>query len=383
VSPDNFILWESEGSEQIAARIAIAGDFVPAGDLVLPPGSDWRDMACDLAPCFEDISTSFVNLESSLDSDGLSPWPLIGIGQIVSAPAAALDYLDAIHSQAVGFANNHSYDFGTAGVERTRAAISRRGMTPLGAGKSLADPPEVFVWQGPGNIRVGIWTAARATRDPAREKSAGVEPATQARARLALEALERRHARFTVALIHAGCLRTNQPDPEDVHLMDSLAACGFNVVAGSHSHRVGGYKQLDGSHGSPSFCLYGLGSIVSGYAASALEREGLVAVAGLNLRGEMIHLEVRPVMLGESGFGSLPSPGMSREILNRFRQLSREIGDGSFERLFYRDMSHGLLQLYWRDVKMAYRHAGWRGLVRKVSRLRVRHVRRLVHKVVG
>jgi capsule synthesis protein PGA_cap len=383
LSSHNSILWESPHADRVAVRVAIAGDFLPAGNLGFNPGRGWRDMAAALAPCFEDVSTSFVNLESVLDVDALVPRPLSGLGQIVAAPASALEYLDAIHSQAVGIANNHIYDFADAGAQRTRSAISRSGMIPLGAGRSLADSPEVFVWQGSGGVRVGLWAAARATLDPAGEKSRGVEPATQARACQALQALEMQHAHFSIALIHAGCLRTNRPDPGEVRLMDSLAACGFNIVGASHSHRISGYKQLGGSRHNPSFCFYGLGSLVSGYAVPPHEKEGLIVVVGLNVRGELMRLELRPVLLEESGFGTIPSAEMGRRILDRFRQLSCEIADGSFERLFYRDMSQGLLRLYLRDAKMAYRHAGLRGLARKASRLRVRHVRRLVHRVMG
>lgn len=379
----NLLLWESAHVGQVAARVAIAGDFLPAGNLKFNSGHSWRGMAASLAPCFEDVSTSFVNLESALDVDGLAPRPLNGLGQSVSTPASALEYLDAIHSHALGIANNHSYDFADAGVERTRSAISRHGMIPLGAGRSLADSPEVFVWQGQGDIRVGFWAAARATLDPAREKSAGVEPATPTRALQALEALKKQGAHYSIALIHAGCLRTNRPDPEEVRLMDMLAASGFDVVAASHSHCISGHKQLGGSRSNPSFCFYGLGSLVSGYVSSPLERDGLIVVAGLNARGELKRLEVRPVLLEETGFGNLPSVEMGRTILNRFRDLSSEIADGSFERLFYRDMSQGLLRLYLRDAKMAYRQAGLRGLARKASHLRARHVRRLAHKVVG
>jgi hypothetical protein len=70
-------------------------------------------------------------------------------------------------------------------------------------------------------------------------------------------------------------------------------------------------------------------------------------------------------------------------ILDRFGRLSGEIADGSFERLFYRDISKGMLQFYLRDVRTALRESGLRGLARKAGRVRARHVRRLVHKMIG
>ncbi len=78
-------------------------------------------MANRLSGHFEDVDTSFANLEACVNSEGLVPRALIGLGQIVSAPMASLDYLRTIRSRAVGLANNHTYDFGAEGVARTQA----------------------------------------------------------------------------------------------------------------------------------------------------------------------------------------------------------------------------------------------------------------------
>ena len=132
---------------------------------------------------------------------------------------------------------------------------------------------------------------------------------------------------------------------------------------------------------SPAFCFYGLGSIASGYVASDIERDGLIVVAGLTSRGDLACIEVRPVILAASGFGEVPAPQTSDAILSRFRSLSSEIADGSSARLFYRDMSEGLVSLYLRDARAALRQSGLRGLARKARRMRMRHVKRLVRSI--
>ena len=263
----NLVLWESATAGPIAARIAIAGDFLPAGKIELPTGG-WGVAATGLAPHFEDVAVAFVNLESVLDAEDLRARPLCGIGDIVSAPSASLDYLKALSAQIVGTANNHSYDFGAAGVERTRRALVHRGLIPLGAGRTLRSAPDVFIWQGPGDLRVGFWAAAKASHDVATRRTEGVEPATIDRARRAIDAIKARGARFAIALLHAGCQRASHPDPADAKLMDRMARSGFDVVAASHSHRISGYRLVRAPQWSPAFCFYGLGSLVSGYAAS-------------------------------------------------------------------------------------------------------------------
>jgi Bacterial capsule synthesis protein PGA_cap len=375
-------LWTSTQPAPIAARVAIAGDFLPTGSLSLPEGG-WSEAARRVQSALEDVSVSFLNLECPLDSENLPFRPLNGIGQIVSADSGSLDYLQSIRSLAVGLANNHSYDFGNAGVARTHAALLQKHFVALGAGRTLHDVPETFVWQGPGNVRVGFWAAAHASRDLATRRSEGVEPATVARARLAMAALKSQGAKCAMALLHAGCLRTNRPDPHDAALMDAIVSSGFDIVAASHSHRISGSKLLPAHGDTPAFCFYGLGSIVSGYIASPLERECLLIVAGFHSDGSLASVEVRPIWLSESGFAEIPSPESSDTILNRFLSLSAEIADGSSARRFYEDMSRGLVPLYARDLRAAFRQSGLLGLARKATRIRTRHLRRLLHGVIS
>lgn len=378
---NTLTVWRSAQPKAVVARVAIAGDFLPAGAIAMESGSSWGEQANRLAAHFEGVDTTFVNLEACLPGAGLAPRSLAGLGQIVAAPAEVLDYLKAIRCEAVGIANNHSYDFGNAGVVRTRSEISGHGMFPLGAGRTAGKPPEVFVWRGPGNLRVGFWAAAKATSDLATKNRSGTEPADAERGLQALESMRNQGATFFVALLHAGCMRVSRPDPEDVELMESLAQAGFDVVAASHSHRIAGYKRLGDAQGRESFCFFGLGSLASGYIGAPLEREGLIVVAGLDAEGKLAAVEIRAVALDQSGFGTVPSVVSGRLILDRFLRLSAEFNDGSYEKNFYSEVSRGLAELYIRDMRAAFRSAGVRGLAIKASRVRLRHVKRLMHRV--
>jgi hypothetical protein len=376
-----LVVWRAAAAQPIVSRIAIAGDFLPGGELVVPAGGDWVEPASRLASYFSDIDTTFLNLEATLDVGGLAPRTVGGLGDIASAPAAALDYLWAIGSRAVGMANNHSYDFGATGVERTRAAVERCGLVGVGGDSRRREQPDVFVWEGPGTLRVGFWAAARACSDTTAERERGVEPATVSRGQQAYGILQRGGAQFCIALLHSGCMRTNRPEPEDTRLMNSLARVGFDLVAASHSHRIAGYQRVERENRRDSFCFFGLGSLVSGYAKSPLEREGLIVVAALDSQGTLVSLEIRPVMMDATGFGVVPEAADREMIVNRFQMLTAEISDGSYEDEFYREVSRGLGRLYARDIRAAFRAAGLRGLARKASRVRMRHVKRFFRKV--
>jgi hypothetical protein len=154
------------------------------------------------------------------------------------------------------------------------------------------------------------------------------------------------------------------------------------TVCASHSHRISGAKVIAKRDGNPAFCFYGLGSTVSGDIASPLEREGLIVVAGFDSAGSLSRMEVRPVFIGESGFGEVPPRAMSETIVDRFSHLSAEISNGSYKRHFFREISSGLIQLYVRDIRAAYRESGIRGLAFKAKKLRIRHLERLAHRLI-
>lgn len=163
--------------------------------------------------------------------------------------------------------------------------------------------------------------------------------------------------------------------------METLAQAGFDVVGAAHSHRIAGYKRLRVTHKRDAFCFFGLGTLVSGYVSSPLEKEGLVAVVALNSEGKPVSIEVRPVLLDSTGFGNIPSVANGAIILERFRRLSAEIDYGSYKEHFYNEVSQGLGDIYMRDARAAFSSAGLRGLAHKASRVRLRHVKRLIHRV--
>jgi len=381
---ETLTLWRQDESAAIVARVAIGGDFLPAGDIHLAAGMRWREATAAILPHFSDVDVTFANLECSIDAGELPARSLNGIGQIVCAEAESLDYLREIGCAPVGVSNNHAYDFGSAGAQRTRAALIHAGLVPLGAGQTLDGLPEASVWRGPGALCVGFWAAASAARELASRSAEGVEPASIERAGRAVALMKERGVNFCVGLIHAGCIRSSRPAPEDVSLVRGLAKCGFDLIACSHSHRIAGCEAIPRQTGkTPAFCFYGLGSITSGYISSHLEREGLIVAAGFDRAGRLAEISVRPVYLPQSGIGEAASPEKAGEILGRFEVLSTELSDGSYKKQFYKEISRGLLRLYLRDVHTAIRQSGIKGLVRKAARVRLCHVKRLLHQVLA
>jgi capsule synthesis protein PGA_cap len=372
-------LVEPQTGDRVVDRLAIAGDYMPARLPGAESEGSARAMADRVAPLVEDVSWLVVNLECPIGVDGLKPAPKPGGGDAMSSAPAALGYLPPLRVAAAGLANNHMYDFGPEGVVRTRGALEAAGVPCLGAGRTTSDAPEVAILDGAS--RIGLWNAANATLWPAGERSEGVEPLTPERGREALRKMDELGATFRAALVHAGLEGTNRPDPADKDLLDELVGAGFDLVAACHSHRISGAQAIARDGRGTALALHGLGSLSSSVSYSELEREGLVVVAGLDGAGRLVEAEVRPVALADDGWGEVPSAAAAEAMATRFRAVSREIEDGSFRTAFYDDMSSGLVRRQLRDAVRAYRNAGARGLVAKLRRARLKHLRRLLFKL--
>jgi Bacterial capsule synthesis protein PGA_cap len=374
-----MLLW-NDPSSAVFTRFAIAGDFLPASGLKPVGTQTWSEMARPLVEAFAELDFSLVNLESPVNVGSLPPRMKPSLGDSFSAPQEALDYLRALKCKVVSLANNHTYDYDSSGVAATEAALKAAGIIPLGISQNLEEPPSVYVPKVGDTTRVGIWCSALALRECATKSSAGVEPATIERGKAALSLLKSQGATSCVAFLHAGAEGTNRPDPGAVKLMDSLAHEGFDLIAACHSHRTSGFADIPRqSSPYPAFCFYGLGSLSSGVLYSASEREGLLAVIGLNSKGRIASVEAKPIYLTGPGWGTIATREQAESILSSFLTVSREILDGSYEHGFYSDAGRHFLQAQWRDLTLAFNRAGLRGVLSKVRRLRAGHLRTLFH----
>jgi poly-gamma-glutamate capsule biosynthesis protein CapA/YwtB (metallophosphatase superfamily) len=374
-----MILWEKKDAK-VHFRVALAGDYLPSAGVGVTAKCDWKCQSAKLAPYFENIDLAIANLECPVDVKRCPARPKIGLGENFSAPLESLEYLSALRIKLVGIANNHIYDYGPQGLRYTQEAIERRGLSAIGSGRSLVESPEVFVAETPFAARIGFWAAARNLPELATRRHAGVEPATPARAKAAITELQRRKTNLNIAFLHAGIEHTNRPDPDDVEFMDELIELGFDVVAASHSHRIGGYRAATGKDGRPAFCFYALGSLSSGIKYSALEQEGLILVIGLDEFGEIAQVEVQPLQISTEGWGMIPDWASAKTILDRFMMLSLEIAEGSYGHRFYEDTGKDLVRRQFRNLRAAYKRGGLSGLAQILSRIRMRHLNRVLHK---
>jgi poly-gamma-glutamate synthesis protein (capsule biosynthesis protein) len=103
---------------------------------------------------------AFTNAEFSTPNHETAP--AAGRGYVTAVRPDHLDEFNDLHFNLVNFANNHTGDFGTDGILDTIHETEKRGIEPLGLGRSLDEAQKAhFIDTAQG--RIGI-VAASATR---------------------------------------------------------------------------------------------------------------------------------------------------------------------------------------------------------------------------
>ena len=240
------------------------------------------------APYIASADYAVVNLETTLsgtDGKQYTGYPKF------NAP-------DAIASSAyhVGFdmmltANNHCYDYGTAGLLRTLDTIQHAGLDTLGTISSLEE--NRYLIRNINGIRIGMvnYTYADIVNDPSTpiindtqvdSKSAGlINTFDYANLDLFYNEMENRisemraaGAEAIVLFIHWGDQFNTTPSSTQQIIAQKMCDLGVDVIAGSHPHVIQPLVRLtstDGNH--QTMCLYSMGNFLSNQRADNIAME--------------------------------------------------------------------------------------------------------------
>jgi poly-gamma-glutamate capsule biosynthesis protein CapA/YwtB (metallophosphatase superfamily) len=170
------------------------------------------------------------NLESPLTAlPHLSPNPFS-----LQADAAAATVIAQAGFDVMSLANNHIGDAGPEGARDTIAAVAGAGMTPVGAGDSMAAAAApIFVQVG--SVTVAILAFDATGQGLAAEDDTGVAAWDPVIVEPAMEAARSR-ADVLIVSVHGGIEYLTRPDPRMEDIASSLVTMGADVVWGHGPH---------------------------------------------------------------------------------------------------------------------------------------------------
>lgn len=188
-------------------------------------------------------------------------------------------------------ANNHSYDTGMYGLQRTIDVIKENGLEYLGTRRST-DEKFVIVKQVNG-IKIGIVNFTYDTRAyPGDQKSLnGIPMLDEAEdlvssfcyedldelyrnAESAIDQMNMLGVDSRIIFIHWGNEYEDDPNWIQEEIAQRLCEIGADVIIGGHPHVIQRYDTLTSSTGHKTLCLYSMGNELSNQRAELMDEDG-------------------------------------------------------------------------------------------------------------
>jgi len=301
-----------------ALRITIAADWAPLRSYGAMMAAGGAAIFGDLVPHLAISDLNIVNVETTLGDKG-APIPKGGpnlrggedtVRSLVEAP---------FHVACL--ANNHTVDFGPAGLENTIAVLQRAGLKTVGAGMTegeAAKPLEIEV----RGVRVGVINCAEGEEC----RSVGGGPGVYGLdVHVAARQIAELRSRCDVVLVifHGGREHTPLPPPYVVRDLRRLAEAGASAVIAHHPHVPQG---IEIHSGVP--IAYSLGNFAFWQENDLFFRHSGYMVALDIAGGRVERLEVIPYLIEEQGLRAMPGP-VRASFFKELEAVSQALADPS------------------------------------------------------
>ena len=298
-----------------AVRIAAVGDVVMGAAPQLPP-DDGRNLFADVA---DRISGDVVlaNLDQTLTDSTASTKCGPGSSGCYAfrTPTSYAERLAEAGFTVVNLANNHTRDFGNAGLADTRDALTAAGVDHTGM-------PGQITYQQAQDVRVAVvgfspygWTQSLldipAAQALVREAATGADVVVVT-IHAGAEGAEFQHTRPGVETF----LGENRGDP--IAFSHAVIDAGADVVLGAGPHVLRGMEWY-----RDRLIAYSLGNFMGYRALSNDGPKGVGAILTVELAadGSWLGGELVPVRMVDPG---LPEPDPERRAIDQVSSLSRE-----------------------------------------------------------
>ena len=253
----------------------------------------------ELRGLLANVDAVVANLETPLTE--LTRSPLAGQKQYLhrADPTKATEVLARLRISNLSLANNHSLDYGVAGLETTLRSLAQHGLHTFGAGADAAAARQPRVLEtrlGDRAIRIAVFGSFQLRRSYqeigfyAGDDRPGVSPLSEDTL-AAIRSHRKAHPiDFIVAYPHWGP-NYRWRTPEQADQAGSLLAAGADLVIGHGAHRLQEIERRDGR-----WILYNLGNFAFNspgrYAEYGAPPFSLVARLRFRLEGN----DVRPAL---------------------------------------------------------------------------------------
>ena len=271
-------------------KLILCGDLVPTA--ATRPAFDKGDLDTLMGDALSVIKSgdfALVNLECALTK---SDKAIRKLGALLKGEPADAHVIADCGFTHVGLSNNHTLDYGVAGMRDTVAAIEAAGMVPFGFGENDRDSRKTLYLEKDG-LRVGVVAVCEHEYTYALRDQFGANPFDP------FDTMEdiaeaKKNADRVVVMYHGGKEQSEYPSPRLRKACRAMVRAGADLVLTQHSHCIGCREAYEGGE-----ILYGQGNFnFVDDLDNEQWRSGLIADVSF---GDRMSLEYVPVVVTGSG----------------------------------------------------------------------------------
>jgi poly-gamma-glutamate capsule biosynthesis protein CapA/YwtB (metallophosphatase superfamily) len=256
-------------ADTISKKISLifAGDIMGHGPQFRAAWDSVNDRY-NYKPCFqfvkpfiESVDVAIANLEVNFGGKPYSGYPTF------SSPDELAREIQNTGFDILGMANNHCYDKGKEGFERTISLLDSLRITHLGTyiNSSVRDSSYPLIIEKNG-FRIALFNYTYSTNGLKPDTPSVVNYLRKEQIRKDVVKADSIGVDFKIMFIHWGMEYENQPNGEQKKLAQYMAKIGIDIVIGSHPHVVQTFETLypdsaDSTRVVPVF--YSLGNFIS------------------------------------------------------------------------------------------------------------------------
>lgn len=246
--------------------------FIAAGDLMLhgPQLRGAYEYASDeydfnsffeyVMPYFKNADLAMINLETTLAGERL---PYIGYPRF-NSPDDIIDAMKNAGINLVNTTNNHSFDTGLEGLQRTAKILEENDLDHIGTYHS--SPTSRIKMKEINNINVGIlaYTEMINNQSSLPVSSDDLEKHINMMDKDTIiqdvQEAKDNHADIIIAFMHWGVEYEHEPSETQREYAQFMADEGVDLIIGSHPHVIQPSEELEPDN---TFVIYSLGNFVS------------------------------------------------------------------------------------------------------------------------
>lgn len=261
---------KKEPSIDSEVKIFAAGDYMLHGPQLRgakqSDGTYNFDEYFKYLPHFKDADIAMLNYESTVSVDGrYTTYPMF------SSPIESIESIKKQGFDIISTSNNHAFDKGFAGVNKTIDTIKSYGMESVGTYKDANNMPLIKEVSG---IKLGI-SAYTFSINGFEKKVQGTDKAyainfiDMDKIKKDVEFMNENDVDFKVIYVHWGNEYQLKPSAWQERIAKELNELGIDVVLGSHPHVIQKSEVIE-ANGKKTYVCYSMGNFISNQRREAM-----------------------------------------------------------------------------------------------------------------